>query len=185
MNKAGPIFPKKGGNEMFLDAFLLGMLLLAVISDVITRRIPNWLILSGMAFALFYHLYTGGGAGLFFAVQGLLVGILLLIIPFAMGGMGAGDVKLLSMVGALKGSIFAFSSFLYMALWGGIIAILILLLKRRLKETLARLAFGIFMVRVAGASISDYAEKSDLSIYYPYGIAIGLGVLTSYCRGWC
>lgn len=169
---------------MLLDGFLLGMLGLAVIYDVDSRRIPNWLVFSGIAFALLYHLYFGGCSGLFFSIKGLLLGILLLILPFIMGGMGAGDVKLLGMVGAFKGSIFTFSSFLGMALWGGIIAIVLLLAKRRLKETLWRLGMGLFMVRMAGASMSDYARQSDMSVYYPYGIAIGLGVLTSYGRGW-
>ncbi|MDD3024278.1 MAG: prepilin peptidase [Syntrophomonadaceae bacterium] len=170
---------------MFIDAFLLGALLLAVLSDLSTRRIPNWLILSGMLFALSYHLYTGGYSGLFFAFQGLAAGVLLLVIPFVLGGLGAGDVKLLSMIGAIKGSVFAFNSFIYMALWGGIIAIFLLLLNKRLKETLFKLSFGLFMVHAAGASISDSVEKNDISIYYPYGLAIGLGVLSTYYRGWC
>lgn len=169
---------------MLLDGFLLGILGLAVIYDVRSRRIPNWIVFGGMAFALLYHLYLGGCSGFFFSLKGLLLGICLLILPFALGGMGAGDVKLLGMVGALKGSIFVFYSFLAMALWGGLIALILLLIKQRLKETLLRLGMGLLMVRLAGASITDYMAQSSISVYFPYGVAIGLGVLTNYGRGW-
>ncbi|MEN6328546.1 MAG: prepilin peptidase [Syntrophomonas sp.] len=165
---------------MLLDGFLLGMLGLAVVYDVRSRRIPNWIVFSGMVFALLYHLYLGGCSGLFYSLKGLLVGIALLILPFAMGGMGAGDVKLLGMVGALKGSIFVFNCFIAMALWGGIIAIILLLIRRRLQETLWRLGLGLFI----GCSVNDCIEQSNTSIYYPYGVAIGLGVLTCCGGGW-
>lgn len=165
---------------MLLDGYLLGMLGLAVAYDVRSRRIPNWIVFSGMVFALLYHIYMGGCSGLLYSIKGLLVGTALLILPFAMGGMGAGDVKLMGMVGALKGSIFAFNCFIAMALWGGIIAIILLLIRRRLKETLWRLGFGLFI----GRRVTDCIEQSNISIYYPYGVAIGLGVLTCYGRGW-
>lgn len=169
---------------MPLDGFLLGMLGLAVIYDVHSRRIPNWIVFSGMVIALLYHLYLGGCSGFFFSLKGLLFGIGLLVLPFVLGGMGAGDVKLLGMVGAWKGSVFVFYSFLAMALWGGIIAVIILLVKQRFKETLWRMGMGLLMVRLAGASMTDYVSQSNMSVYFPYGLAIGLGVLTSYGRGW-
>lgn len=165
---------------MLLDGFLLGMLALAVAYDVRSRRIPNWIVFGGIAFALLYHLYLGEWSGLLYSLKGLLVGAALLILPFAMGGMGAGDVKLMGMVGALKGSIFAFDCFIAMALWGGIIAIIILLVRRRLKETLWRLGFNLFI----GCQVTEGVKQSGTSIYYPYGVAIGLGVLTCYGRGW-
>lgn len=169
---------------MLLDGFLLGMLALAVIYDVRSRRIPNWIVFSGIAIALLYHLYLGGYSGFFFSFKGLLLGICLIVLPFALGGMGAGDVKLLGMVGALKGSVFVFYSFLGMALWGGIIALILLLVKQRLKETLWRLGMGLLMVRLAGASMTDYVAQNNMSVCFPYGVAIGLGVLSNYGREW-
>jgi len=169
---------------MFTDTCLLGLLLMAVIVDVRERRIPNLLTSSGMVIAIIYQLYTGGYTGLLFSLQGLATGIALLLIPFVMGGIGAGDVKLLGMIGAFKGSIFVVGTFLWMAIWGGIIALVFLIMQRRLGETLKRLGHGLVLSRLSMVKLSHSVNKEEFSVYYPYGVAIALGVLTSYCRGW-
>ncbi|MDD3364948.1 MAG: prepilin peptidase [Syntrophomonas sp.] len=169
---------------MLTDTCLIGLLLIAVIFDLKERRIPNLLIIIGMVMAISYQVYTGGYTGLLFCLQGLAIGIALLLIPFNMGGIGAGDVKLLGMIGAFKGSTFVVSTFLWMALWGGIIAVLLLTNEGRLGETLKRLGRGLVLSGMGIANLSDSVNKEEFSIYYPYGLAIALGVLTSYGRGW-
>jgi len=71
--------------------------------DLRTRRIPNALTVGGAAAALVYRLATGGSAGALDAVEGWFVGLALLLVPYALGGMGAGDVKLLAALGAWLG----------------------------------------------------------------------------------
>jgi prepilin peptidase CpaA len=150
---------------------LILLLLLAVIYDQRERRIPNILILVGLFLAGGWNLYAQGLSGLLFSLQGLLAGLALLFIPFAMGGMGAGDVKLLALVGAFKGAAFAFYSFIFMALWGGLIAVGILLLKGQFKKTLLRLWTGTLLAlsKVQKMSISLAASNSGVS--FPYALS--------------
>lgn len=93
--------------------------LIAGCYDVRWRRIPNLLVLVGLATAVIWQAVTGGSAGLLFALKGWVLGMALLMIPFVMRGMGAGDVKLLGVVGALQGWVFVVNTFLWMAVWGG------------------------------------------------------------------
>lgn len=170
---------------MFPDCILLITILLALIFDLKERRIPNLLIILGLISAGAYHGFTAKTAGLIFCGQGLLAGILLLFIPFIMGGMGAGDVKLLGVIGALKGYLFAISTFLWMAIWGGIIAILLLIYQRKLRGTFSRLGRGLVLTAIGAMPLSQAISKQEFSLYYPYALAIALGVLSSYVKAWC
>lgn len=170
---------------MFLNIMLIGLVILAVIFDLKEHRIPNWLIITGIAAVLLYYLILGNYAGCWTSLKGLMLGIMLLFIPFLMGGMGAGDVKMLGMIGAFKGSMFVFNCFIWMALIGGAIAIILLIKRRRFFDFVARLGRGLLLSRCGAIKLSDSISKEELSIYYPYGVAIGLGVLATFFKGWC
>jgi len=169
---------------MYLDVCLVMMITIAVYMDLKSRRIPNLVTGGGLVAALSYHYYMQGVSGLFFGVKGLAAGLALLLLPFILGGMGAGDVKLLGVIGAFKGSVFAVSTFLWMALWGGVMAVALLLINGQLLNTLSRLGRGLMMAGMGMGSLGDAVSKEELSIYYPYALAIALGVLTSYFKGW-
>lgn len=170
---------------MLLNITMAGLIILAVLFDLKERRIPNWLIVSGIGAVMLYHLFLGDYASCWASLKGLMAGIMLLFIPFLMGGMGAGDVKLLGMVGAFKGSLFVFNCFIWMALIGGAIAIIILIKRGCLLDFLGRLGRGILLSRCGAVKLSSSISTEELSIYYPYGLAIGLGVLATFIRGWC
>ena len=97
--------------------------LLICIIDTLYCKIPNsanlLLLLAGMGL----HLASTGTSGLLFSTFGLLTGLALLLIPYLLGGMGAGDVKALAALGALLGPAAVFQVFLYMGLIGGVLAI--------------------------------------------------------------
>lgn len=169
---------------MYLDICLMVLMVAAVFTDLKSRHIPNILIGAGLVFAFSYHFYTRGVPGLIFGFKGLAVGLAILLVPFIFGGIGAGDVKLLGVVGAFKGIAFAIDTFLWMALWGGALALVLLLVKGQLLATLNRLGRGLFAAGMGFRSLGAFASKEEMSIYYPYALAIALGVLTSYCKGW-
>lgn len=169
---------------MMVNAFLAGIILIAVVFDLRVRRIPNPLIIIAVAFALTYHVHQSGYAGLIFCLQGFSIGMVLLLLPFMMGGIGAGDVKLLAAIGAIKGSVFVFNTFLWMAIWGGVIAVIILIRQKRLMATLSRLKHGFMLAQLGAVRFNESLSKEEFSVYYPYGVAIALGALTSYFKGW-
>src|SRR3990170_4623177 len=87
----------------FRTVIVLTVSLAAVAFDVRTRRIPNWLTFGAAAAAFGYAGLHSGLTGVGIGVLGWLVGAALFFPFFALGGMGAGDVKLLAALGAWLG----------------------------------------------------------------------------------
>ena len=98
------IFASQGifgyGLEVWVTSVVVA---LAALSDVAHYRIRNRLVVPVLFLALLFHAFHGGMAGLMFGLQGMLTGFCLLIFLWLIGGMGAGDVKLLAAVGAWIG----------------------------------------------------------------------------------
>jgi len=91
-------------------ATLLVLLAAAVVTDLKSHRIPNILLAPALSIALLIQAIHGGADGLVMAVGGLTVGLAMLMPLYLVGGMGAGDVKLLGVVGCFLGP------------WGALIA---------------------------------------------------------------
>lgn len=86
-----------------LIAVMLFMLL-ALVTDLKDRRLPNWLTVSSAALGLVYHLATGGWDGLLFSLGGFATGFGLLLLLWLIGSGGGGDVKLMGAVGSWLGA---------------------------------------------------------------------------------
>ena len=161
---------------------------IAVWFDYRERRIPNKLVFTGMIVGLVIGVASGGIKGLAWSALGILAGMAILFAPFAMGGIGAGDVKLLGAIGAILGARGALFSMLYGAVAGGLISIIILARHGHLKAFLIWILawMGRFIGCVIPGSIGrslrtlqytktpSYLPKSGLSIPYSVAIAIGL-----------
>jgi prepilin peptidase CpaA len=87
------------------SAHIVGLTIasLACVTDLRTRRIPNVLTFGAALAGLLYQFVSGGIDGLGHAALGWLVGAVIFILPFALGGLGGGDVKLLAALGAWLG----------------------------------------------------------------------------------
>ena len=99
--------------------------LVAVAWDVATRRIPNALTFGAAVAALLVHAYLGGWSDAGMAAAGWAAGVALFFPVFALGGMGAGDVKLLGAVGAWLGPVAAVWVALYSGIAGGVMGLLV------------------------------------------------------------
>lgn len=84
---------------------LLGLLGCAVVSDFRHHRIPNLLVLIGLILGGSSQVYLYGQNGLYSSIFGLVVGFGLLLPFYVLGGMAAGDVKLMSVVGSFLGGM--------------------------------------------------------------------------------
>lgn len=153
-----------------LSAFLAG----AVVCDFVNHRIPNYYLLLGMLAALVVQGWTLGLAGLTASGAGLLIGFALFIPLYAFGGMAAGDVKLMAVVGSLLGVTGALWAVAYSLIAGMLLGILYLVGKGEL---------GKFMARYwAMAGIRSYipAENKDAARHrFPYALAIACGTVSS------
>ena len=106
--------------------------------DVRSRRIPNALTFGAVAAALAFHGWTRGLEGILGAASGFGVGFALFFPMFALGGMGAGDVKLLAALGAWLGPAAAAWTALYAAMAGGVMAVALAVARGVLSATASR-----------------------------------------------
>jgi prepilin peptidase CpaA len=95
----------------------------ACVTDLHSRRIPNWLTFGAAALALAIQYATGGQSAAAHAMGGWVTGLFLFMPLFLLGGMGAGDVKLLAALGAWLGPQDTFWLAIYSSMAGGVIAV--------------------------------------------------------------
>ena len=162
-----------------LIVFLGVVLFVAVTIDLRTQRIPNLLTFPAAALTLIYCSITNGLNGFLFSAVGLLVGISLFIIPYLLGGMGAGDAKLMGVVGSVLGAKGAFYAFLFSAIVGGIYAIILTIIHRQQfrgfyrKQLVALINF--FLIRKYIPEPED-ADPKKPRLCYGLAIALGTGI---------
>ena len=94
----------------------------ALVWDLRYRRIPNWLTLPALSLGCLLAGLHGGWSGLAWAALGVVVGAALLLGPWWLGWVGAGDVKLMAAVGALGGPLFLLACFPAGVAVGGLMA---------------------------------------------------------------
>lgn len=133
-----------------VQVIAVSVALIACITDLRTQRIPNALTFGGAIAALAYYAITAGASGLFLSTLGWAAGVLLFIVPFALGGMGAGDVKLLAALGAWLGPADALWIALYSGIAGGVLALFVGLGRGYLREAFANISRLLMHWRVVG-----------------------------------
>jgi prepilin peptidase CpaA len=167
---------------MMIEIVLGLALLISLLTDIKHRKILNVVTLPLILFGLSYFTFINGWEGFLFSGKGFLVGLSLLLIPYVLGGMGAGDVKLMAAIGSMTGPIFVLNAFVYIALIGGGIALFLIMKKRGFWFSIKSFFFTITFLRGSLGSMLIPKEKES-SILFPYGIAIVSGTVCAYLLG--
>lgn len=161
---------------MLIDIIFIIVLAVCFITDCREQKIYNIVVLPSIVIVLILNIFTYGFDGFKLSSLGFLTGLSILLIPYFLGGMGAGDVKLLAFVGAAKGVAFVFNSAIYMAIVGGVISLAILIYNKQ--------AIGFFKSIFSWMFSFLYKVKrkiefsnSGVSNKFPYGTAIVAGAL--------
>lgn len=149
---------------------MLGVLAVAVITDVRRRRIYNALTVPAMALGLILGGAIDGFSGVLLALAGLLLGAALFALPVAFLGRGAGDLKLLAALGALGGPGFVLWCALLTGVAGALLAVAVLLSKRRFGIVVGGMALDVASGRLPGAASN---------IRLPYAVPIAAGALAT------
>ena len=159
----------------FRTSLLLVLLLLAAFIDWRSYRIPNWLTLGGAAVALAYSAWapSAQAVGFWWALGGLALGLVLMLPFYLLGVMGAGDVKLMAMVGAFLGLSCIGPAVLFVFIAGGLAALLYAFSHAAWLPLLGNLRVLIADAFGGSAAGSDKARPSVGRL--PYGMSIGAG----------
>ena len=160
-------------------AWLVSALLVeAAIIDGLKLKVPNWLTFHLAAGGLAFATYTGGGHGLAWSLGGLALGLALLMPLYMIGGMGAGDVKLLAGVGAWMGPSIVLGSFVVSALVGGVMAVAMVVRAGEVARHWAMfqsIGQEILAIRSPERLSQIAAERKPTMMLLPYGIPIAVG----------
>lgn len=162
------------------DLLLLFFVTAAAVSDLIRRKIPNALVLSGILTALALHLWLWPQQLVPLWLGGMATGFFLFLPLYVLRGMAAGDVKLIAMAGAFAGPWpvlqICFATFLL----GGVMALLMITYQGKWRACLRNLRQLLWpmIARTAGIPLAPTQLDSHASVgNMPYGLAIALGCL--------
>ncbi len=158
-------------------------MIVAAVIDGYKLKVPNWItfpmILSGIAANTILHGWGGLGGSLL----GTAVGLALLMPAYAIGGMGAGDVKLLAGVGAWVMPEVTFYAFCWSTVIGGVIAIGMVLVRRswtKHKTQFFMIANEIMTVGNPSELSAIAAQRKSSMLLLPYGIPLAIGTIAYF-----
>jgi prepilin peptidase CpaA len=169
-------------SELFFIGLAVLCACIGAFRDVRTRRIPNWLTGSSILIGLLLHSVIQGWRGLGSAALAGLIAFVVFLIFHVAGGMGAGDVKLMTAVCTLAGPAYVAEILIATALIGGVFAIIVAVSQHRMKETLVNI--GVLVVHHGTSGLqphSDINVTNAEKLRLPYGVAIAAGTGVSLC----
>ncbi|MCH2114339.1 MAG: A24 family peptidase [Pirellulales bacterium] len=166
--------------------FVSVTLIVAAVIDGYQLKVPNWItypmIISGWVYSGVLSPYSGW-EGLWFSVVGTVVGLALLLPAYAIGGMGAGDVKLLAGVGAWMWGTVTFYAFAVSTIVGAVIAVGMVLWTKsweKHKNQFWAIVNEIFTVKDPEKLAEKAAERKPQMFLLPYGIPIAIGSIVYF-----
>jgi prepilin peptidase CpaA len=165
-----------------LVLILVVALLTAAVIDWRTYRIPNWLTVSGMLIGLVYNTVARwpDPSGFLLALAGLAVGLVVLLPVYALRVMGAGDVKLMAMVGAMVGLPDILWAVLYSLAAGGVAALAFAVYHRavrRMTGNVVDIVQSMTFATLAGFRPSGGMPAPASIGKLPYGVSIAAGTI--------
>jgi len=155
----------------------------ACATDLRRARIPNVLTFGAVAAAVLFHLLAPQGSGASFVFAGLVAGLLVFFPFFALGAMGAGDVKLMAALGAWIGWAPTVQVALYGAVAGGVLAVVLSLWRGYLRTALRNIGtlFGHWAL-VGIKPMPELTLEAGTGLRLPYALPIMVGLVVTLWR---
>jgi prepilin peptidase CpaA len=169
--------------HLWLSLIVIAVSLAACVADLRTGRIPNALTFGAALGAFLVQILLGGFGGAMSAASGWLVGALLFLPFFAVGGMGGGDVKLLAALGAWLGPLETLWLAGYSAIVGGVLGVIVAIAHGYLWTAIRNVSAMFAYWRTAGIRpvpglTLDSAGRPRLA----YAVPIFVGLVISLWR---
>jgi prepilin peptidase CpaA len=170
-----------------IAGLLLALAVGAAAYDVCYRRIPNWLTAGGVLAGLIMNTFLyQGWPGLRASLLGGAAGFCVYLALYSIRAMGAGDVKMMAAVGAIVGWQNWVGIFMITAILGGVAAMLLIMLRGRIKKTLFNVGFVISEMkhgRPAYLGNEELDVRSSKAIGLPHGAVIAASAVLFLCMG--
>jgi prepilin peptidase CpaA len=163
-------------NQAVADTVLVVFMCAAAWWDFTTQRIPNTITVAGVAAALILRAPLGGDA-IVAGLVGMGVAFLAGLVVYGLGGIGAGDVKLLAGVGAFLGSAEVVGALCYSAILGAVFAVLSVIRRGLLPLLVVNTLDLVKSWRSLGRGGQRRRLDSPAAITVPYGVPIAVGTL--------
>lgn len=154
------------------------VLIVAAVIDGRQLRVPNWLTFPMVFAGLAYNTWVSGWMGLEGAISGMVVGLLCLLPLYSVGGMGAGDVKLMAGIGAWLGASITFSAFCVSTGVGAGMAVWMVLRRKAWAhhfENFKIIVTEFTQIQNPRQLSEIAAERKPRMLLLPYGIPICIG----------
>jgi prepilin peptidase CpaA len=168
---------------MVTESTALAIGAVACFTDLRQARIPNALTFGAAAAGLAFHLLAPQGSGFALAGAGMLAGLLVFFPFFALGAMGAGDVKLMAAIGVWVGWQPALNVALYGALAGGVLAIVVAMWQGYLRQALRNIRALLSYWRLEGIKpLPELTLEAGKGLRLPYALPIMAGLMVTLWR---
>lgn len=163
-----------------IQLILAALVLTAAVFDLGWRRIPNWLVLAGLAAALIMNIGMRSLEGVKIAAGGLGVAALVYLVLYALRLARAGDAKLMMAIGSMVGAVDWLCIFLLASVLGAVIGLILVIATGRLAKTLWNAAYllkELARLRPPYARHEELDVTSEKALRLPHGCSIALGAL--------
>jgi prepilin peptidase CpaA len=150
--------------------------------DIKTRRIPNWLSLSGVVLGIALNVFLFETSGLWFSLEGLGLAFAIYFVLYLLHGMGAGDVKLMAAVGAVAGPPYWLLILVLTSLAGAVAGLLLIAAKGRFRKTLDNILLILVSFRHGHLPYTANPQldvRSPQALRLPHAVMIAVGTLVA------
>jgi prepilin peptidase CpaA len=177
MHAVGGTFAQSGLHETFSVAFTI-LMIAAAVSDVRARRIANAIVITILSIGTVFALASmGPKRGLASALEGALVGLALWTPMWALKKLGAGDVKFFAASSVWIGPSLALKASFLAAAFGGVLALVWLLLGARRPRPNALLGRRAQLATVENVDLENVGSREPAEMtMLPYGVAMAAGL---------
>ena len=172
-------------NVSFLAVTFL--VIAVAIFDLRERRIPNVLVFPAMILGIALHALDSGLSGSLLALKGIGLGFGLLLIPYLVKGMKAGDVKFVMAIGSFLGAAGIVRVLLVTLLCYPLLAFIVVFREKKFAVTWLRFRrilfsfMGFFLpnLKLYAIQLESRDDESIASATTPFGVALAAGTLVS------
>lgn len=150
---------------------------IGAVTDLRSRKIPNWLTLGALPIGLIASGILGGWQGLFLSFAAMILALLIYFPLYLLRAMGAGDAKLMAAIASFLGPLMWIHLFIFASVLGGVVAVLFTLAKGQFKNMLGK---SMNILRSLAYFQAPYAANPELdirsakSLSLPHGAVIAL-----------